>query len=189
MEMNKIEACLESVLFSIGDAIHIDKLAEIMELDARTTRNILNNMADKYEHEGRGIKLIELDDSFQLCSKPEYYDYIRKISNKVKDYSLTDVLIETLSIIAYKQPITKVHIEEIRGVNSNHAVNKLVEYQLVEEIGRMNAPGRPVLFGTSHSFLRYFGLQSIDELPSLNESQIDSIKDEAAKEVQLKLME
>lgn len=100
---------------------------------------------------------------------------------------LTDVLLETLSIIAYKQPVTKLEIEKIRGVKSDHAVNKLVEYGLVEETGRMDAPGRPLLFGTTEEFLRRFSVQSLDELPSLNPEQVEHFKEEAEEEAQLKL--
>ncbi len=189
MELEKIEAAIEAVLFSIGDAVHINKLSEVLGQDKLTTKRIIANMCDRYEVENRGIRIIGIEESYQMCSKPEYYDQIRLVSQKTREFALTDVLIETLSIIAYKQPITKTHIEEIRGVNSNHAVNRLVEYQLVTELGRLNAPGRPVLFGTSQDFLRCFGFQSVDELPFLEESQLSILKNEVLEEVQLKLEE
>ena len=106
--------------------------------------------------EDRGIRIIELEDSFQLCTKKEMYEYLIRVAKQPKRYALTDVLLETLSIVAYKQPVTKLEIEKIRGVKSDHAVNKLVEYGLIEETGRLDAPGRPLLFGTTEEFLRRF---------------------------------
>ena len=144
-------------------------------------------MMDKYESDDRGVRIIELDNAFQMCTKKEAYEYLIRIAKQPKRYVLTDVLLETLSIIAYRQPVTKLEIEKIRGVKSDHAVNKLVEYGLVEEKGRMEAPGRPLLFGTTEEFLRKFSVQSLDELPSLNEEQIEQFKEEAEDEAQLKL--
>ena len=144
-------------------------------------------MMDKYETDDRGVRIIELDNAFQMCTKKEAYEYLIRIAKQPKRYVLTDVLLETLSIIAYRQPVTKLEIEKIRGVKSDHAVNKLVEYGLVEEKGRMEAPGRPLLFGTTEEFLRKFSVQSLDELPSLNEEQIEQFKEEAEDEAQLKL--
>ena len=144
-------------------------------------------MMTRYDEEDRGIHLIELDGSFQLCTKPEMYEYLIKIASQPKRRVLTDVLLETLSIIAYKQPVTKMEIEKIRGVSSDHAVNKLVEYNLVCELGRLDAPGRPMLFGTTEEFLRSFGVESVDELPVLNEDQVEEFKHQAEEEMQLKL--
>ncbi|MDA3845714.1 MAG: SMC-Scp complex subunit ScpB [Vallitaleaceae bacterium] len=187
MEIDKIEAAIEAVLFSVGDAVPLKKLAEALQLDLKTTKSVLNNMKELYLKENRGIQLIELDGSFQLCSKTEYYDLIKRIAVKVREVQLTDVLIETLSIIAYKQPITKPHIEAIRGVNSNHTVNKLVELKLVDEVGRMQAPGRPILFGTSNNFLRAFGLKSVDELPYIEDADLVRIKQSVFDETQIRL--
>ena len=115
------------------------------------------------------------------------YEYLIKIAKQPRKFVLTDVLLETLSIVAYKQPVTKLEIEKIRGVKSDHAVNKLVEYNLVCEVGRLDAPGRPLLFGTTEEFLRRFSIQSVEELPSLNPEQMEDFKTEAEEEVQLKL--
>ncbi len=144
-------------------------------------------MMDKYEAEDRGIRIIELENSFQMCTKKETYEYLIKVAKQPKRYVLTDVALETLSIIAYKQPVTRLEIEKIRGVKSDHAVNKLIEYGLVCEVGRLDAPGKPILFGTTEEFLRRFSVQSIDDLPSLNPEQMETFKEEAEEEVQLKL--
>lgn len=187
MEIKRLEASIEAILFSMGEAVEVERIAEAIEHDVDTTRRMIENMMDKYETEERGIQIIELDGAYQMCTKAELYDSLVRIAHIPKKQVLTDVLLETLSIIAYKQPITKVEIEAIRGVKSDHAVNKLVEYELVEEVGRMDVPGRPILFGTSEQFLRSFGIGSLDELPILNQDKLDTFKQEAEEEVQLSL--
>ena len=147
----------------------------------------IHQMMDKYEEEDRGVRIVELENSFQMCTKPEMYEYLIRVARQPRKYVLTDVLLETLSIIAYKQPVTKLEIEKIRGVKSDHAVNKLVEYNLVCEAGRLDAPGRPLLFGTTEEFLRRFSIHSIEDLPGLNPEQMEHFKTEAEEEVQLKL--
>ena len=183
MQLNKIEAIIESILFTMGEAVELDKIAEIIEQDKKTTKKIMNNLIDKYDSPDRGITIIKIDNAYQMCSKTEYYDYIRKINNKTKNYVLTDVLLETLSIIAYKQPVTKAEVEKIRGVSSAHCINKLIDYNLVCEKGRMDAPGRPILFGTTQDFLRNFGFRSIDELPLIEEEKLSLIQVEVHEEV------
>ncbi len=187
MELEKMEAVIEAVLFTMGDSVETDKLAAAIEQDAETTKKIVHNMMDKYEAAGRGIKIIELEDAFQLCTKAEYYENLIKVASQPRKYQLTDVLLETLSIVAYKQPITKLEIEKIRGVSSDHAVNKLVEYNLVCEVGRLDAPGRPMLFGTTEEFLRAFGVQSVEDLPTVSPDMVEEFKEEAEEEIQLKL--
>lgn len=187
MENDRLEGAIEAVLFSVGDAVPVNKLAEALNLDLKTTKNILKDMKEKYKSGVRGIQLIEIDGCYQLCSKSEHYDLIKKIAVKVKEVQLTDVLVETLAIVAYRQPITKAHIEAIRGVNSNHSVNKLLELGLVDEVGRMQAPGRPVLFGTSQNFLRAFGLKTVDELPFIEEDEITKIKEAVFLETNIRI--
>ncbi len=187
MEIEKLQGVIEAILFTMGDSVELNKIAAAIEHDEDTTRKLIHNMMDKYETDDRGVRIIELDNAFQMCTKKEAYEYLIRIAKQPKRYVLTDVLLETLSIIAYRQPVTKLEIEKIRGVKSDHAVNKLVEYGLVEEKGRMEAPGRPLLFGTTEEFLRKFSVQSLDELPSLNEEQIEQFKEEAEDEAQLKL--
>ena len=167
--------------------MELSKIAAAIEQDEPTTRGIISDMMTAYEKQNRGIRIIELDHSFQLCTKKEYYDYLIRIARQPKRYVLTDVMLETLSIIAYRQPVTKLEIEKIRGVKSDHAVNKLVEYNLICEVGRLDAPGRPLLFGTTEEFLRRFSIQSVEDLPSLNQEQMENFKTEAEEEAQLKL--
>ena len=187
VEIKKLEGVIEAILFAVGDSVELSKIAAAIEHDEDTTRKIIHQMMDKYVSEDRGIRILELEDSFQLCTKKEMYEYLIRVAKQPKKYVLTDVLLETLSIIAYKQPVTKLEVEKIRGVKSDHAVNKLVEYYLVCEVGRMDAPGRPLLFGTTEEFLRRFSIQSVDELPMMNPEQVESLKTEAEEEVQLRL--
>ena len=187
VEINKLEGVIEAILFTMGESVELNKIAAAIEHDEETTRKILHRMMDKYDAEDRGVRIIELEDAFQMCTKTQMYEYLIRVAKQPKKYVLTDVLLETLSIIAYKQPVTKLEIEKIRGVKSDHAVNKLVEYNLVCERGRMDAPGKPILFGTTEEFLRRFSIQSVEDLPSLNPEQMESFKEEAEEEIQLKL--
>lgn len=181
------EAVIESILFTMGDSVELSKLAEVLELDKKEVKDILEQMQKNYEAEDRGITITELDGAYQMCTKPQMYDYLIKVAKQPKHYALTDVLLETLSIIAYKQPITRAEIEKIRGVSCSHAVSRLVDYNLVCELGRLDAPGRPLLFGTTEEFLRTFGVPSIEELPILNQDQLENFKREAEEEMQMKM--
>lgn len=189
MSIEKTEAAIEAILFTMGESVEAEKIAVAIEHDVDTTVRIIHNMMDKYENEDRGIKIIELEGSFQLCTKEEYYDNIIRICSQPRRYTLTDAALETLSIIAYKQPVTKIEIEKIRGVNSDRSVNKLVELELVKEVGRLDAPGRPMLFGTTEEFLRTFGVGSIDELPVISEDMVEQYKEEAEYEIASELKE
>ncbi|MFR8236901.1 MAG: SMC-Scp complex subunit ScpB [Dorea sp.] len=187
VEINRLEGIIEAILFTMGNSVELSRIAAAIEHDEATTRKIIYNMMDKYEAQDRGIRIIELENSFQMCTKTEMYEYLIRIAKQPRRYTLTDVQLETLSIIAYKQPVTKLEIEKIRGVKSDHAVNKLIEYNLVCELGRLDAPGRPLLFGTTEEFLRRFSVHSLDELPSPNPEQVENFKTEAEEEAQLKL--
>lgn len=184
MSIEKMYAVIEAVLFTMGESVETAKLAAAIEQDVPTTVKLIHNLMDRYEAEDRGIKIIELGDSFQLCTKPETYEYLIKVAAQPKKQVLTDVLLETLSIIAYKQPITKQEIEGIRGVSCDHAVNKLVEYGFVDEVGRLDAPGRPILFGTTESFLRSFGVRNVDELPVISPDKVEDFRKEAESETE-----
>lgn len=187
MKIEKLEGAIEAILFTMGDSVEVERIARAIEQDVDTTRKIIRNMMDKYRDEDRGIAIIELDNCFQMCTKKEYYEFLLRAALQPRKAVLTDVMLETLSIIAYKQPVTKIEIEKIRGVKSDHAVNKLVEYRLVKELGRLDVPGRPILFGTTEEFLRCFGVQALDELPVLNPVQLEEFKEEAEEEIQLRL--
>lgn len=187
MERVRAEAVIEAILFTMGESVEVSKLAEVIEENVRTTKKVLEEMQKKYEEENRGIMLAWFDDSVQLCTKPDMYEYLIQIAKNPRKMTLTDTVIETLSIIAYKQPVTRMDIERIRGVSCDHAINKLLEYDLITELGRLDAPGRPLLFGTTEQFLRCFGVKSLEELPELNPVQLEEFKQQAQEEVQLQL--
>mgnify|MGYP000204205841 FL=1 len=187
MEIKRLEGAVEAILFTMGESVELERIAKAIEQDKETTRKLIHNLMDKYRSEDRGIQIIELENSYQMCTKKEMYDFLIRIAKQPQKMILTDVALETLSIIAYKQPVTKAEIEQIRGVKCDHAVNKLMEYNLVKELGRLDAPGRPLLFGTTEAFLRNFGIQSLDELPEASPVQVEDFKAEAEEEAQLKL--
>ncbi len=185
MEREKAKAVIEAILFAMGESVEIARLAEVAEVDKKTIREILGEMEEDYQRTERGIELAWFEDSVQLASKGELYEYLIKIAKAPKKVTLTDTLIETLSIIAYKQPITKLEIERIRGVSCDHAINRLLEFGLITELGRKDAPGRPLLFGTTEQFLRSFGVKSLDELPEVSTVQIEEFKQQAEEEIQM----
>lgn len=189
MEENiiKTQAAIEAILFSIGEAIDIKELAKVLELEASDLSKIIDDMAEKYKDDNRGIHIVRLENAVQLCTKNEYYDILTKVVNMPQKHSLTDSLMETLSIVAYKQPVTRQEIEAIRGVSCVHAINKLVEYKLIAEVGRLDAVGRPILFGTTEDFLRSFGVTSMDELPVITPDKIEDFRQEAMEEVNIKV--
>lgn len=187
MSTKELENIIEAILFTMGESVDVHRIAKAIEKDTAATRKIIRGMMKRYDEEERGIRIIELEDSYQMCTRKEMYEYLIRIAKEPKKYVLTDVVLETLSIIAYKQPVTRLEIERIRGVKSDHAVNKLIEYDLICELGRLDAPGRPILFGTTEEFLRRFGVTSVEELPIINPEKMEIFKSEAEDEIQLKL--
>lgn len=173
MKLTQAEAAIEAILFVSGEAVSAKKLAFALEQDENTIKSIIRNMMFKYDNELRGLKIIEINNSYQLCTRAEYFEYIRKLYTTQPKQTLSQTLLETLAIIAYKQPITKLQIEEIRGVSAEHAVNKLLERKLIKEAGRLEAPGKPILYATTEEFLRYFGFTSADSLPKINDIHIE----------------
>ena len=165
-EERKSEAVVEAVLFTMGNSVELRQLAAAIEQDEETARKAVLRLKKRYDSEERGLQIIELENSYQMCTRPDYYENLIRVASVPKKQVLTDVVLETLSIIAYKQPVTKMEIEKIRGVKSDHAVNRLVEYNLVYEVGRLDAPGRPALFATTEEFLRRFGIGSTQNLPT-----------------------
>lgn len=187
MKNTRQEAVLEAVLFSMGESVEVAKLADVIGETPERTREILEGMQKKWEKENRGVALIALEDCFQMCTRGEYYEDLIKIAKAPHKFTLSETLLETLSIVAYKQPVTKLDIEKIRGVNSDRAISKLVELDLLMELGRMDAPGRPLLFGTTEQFLRCFGVNSISDLPEMNAAKVEEFKIQAEQEVELQL--
>lgn len=179
------EAVVEAVLFTMGKAVELRQLAMALESDEASARAAALRLKDIYETTDRGMQIIELENRYQMCTKSKYYEHLIRVAQAPKKQILTDVTLETLSIIAYKQPVTKLEIEKIRGVKSDHAVNRLIEYDLVCEVGRLDAPGRPALFATTEEFLRRFGVSSVTDLPEIRPHQLDEFKLEVEEELKL----
>ena len=186
MEEKKIMAVVEAVLFAMGDSVELSSLSHVLEKPEEEIREVIAKMNQRYKKADRGIYIAELEDAVQLCTKPGLYEYLIKVAKAPQKYALTDALLETLSIIAYKQPVTRLEVEKIRGVSCDHAVNRLLEFDLVQELGRLDAPGRPLLFGTTEEFLRTFGVKSLGDLPMLNPEQMEDFRKQAEEEVEQK---
>ncbi|MBQ9871178.1 MAG: SMC-Scp complex subunit ScpB [Eubacterium sp.] len=182
VEGKNIHAAIEALLFAAGGAVEEKDLAEALEIEEKELTKALDELAELYNAEDRGIRIARLEGKYQLCTKNEYYDELIRLVNTPKKHVLTDVLLETLSIVAYKQPVTRQEIEKIRGVSCSHAVNRLVEYNLIQEVGRLDAPGHPILFGTTDDFLRSFGISSMDDLPVISPDRMEDFRREAEEE-------
>ncbi len=183
------EAVIEAVLFTMGKAVELRQLAVAIGQDQETARAAVERLAKRYQTGARGMEINKLEDSYQMCTRSRYYENLIRVAAAPRKQVLSDVVLETLSIIAYRQPVTKMEIEKIRGVKSDHAVNRLVEYDLVYEAGRLDAPGRPALFATTEEFLRRFGVGSLGDLPDVNPEQEAIIRAEVEEELQLSVEE
>lgn len=188
-DLQEQELVVEAVLFTMGQSVEVSRLAAAIGQGEDCAREAALRLKKRYDTEKRGIQILELEDAFQMCTRAEYYPNLIRVASAPKRQVLTDVVLETLSIIAYQQPITKLEIEKIRGVKSDHAVNKLIEYNLVCEVGRLDAPGRPMLFATTEEFLRRFGIGTMEDLPGLRPEQEEEIKSEVAAELQMDVEE
>ncbi len=181
-ETASLRPAVEAVLFATGRAVSAEELARACGTDTETMRREMTGMAEEWNASDRGTEIIELDDAWQMCTRKDYYPQLITLELHPRQPRMTDVLLETLSVIAYRQPVTKAEIERIRGVNSDHAVNRLVEFHLVEELGRAKQPGRPILFGTTREFLRIFGMSSPETLPEISPVKLEDFREEAEEE-------
>ena len=166
-EMKEIEAAVEGILFASGEPVHIDRICLAAELDRPTAELVLQKLMDYYSFERRGMRLLRLEDSWQLCSAPEYADVIRRAFEIRKPAKLSQPALEVLTIIAYYQPTTRAYVDQIRGVDSSYTVGLLLDRHLIEECGRLQVPGRPRLDHTTKAFLRAFHLNSLEDLPEM----------------------
>lgn len=167
MEIKEMESTIEGILFAAGDPVGVERICMTLEVDRATVDSVCQRLADEYSYNRRGIRLVRLDSSYQLCSAPEYADYIRKAFESRKPARLSQPALEVLSVIAYYQPVTRAYIDQVRGVDSSYTVGLLLERELIEECGRLAVPGRPIQYRTTQNFLRSFGLSSLEELPEL----------------------
>lgn len=172
-EMKEIEAAVEGILFASGEPVHIDRICLVAELDRPTAELVLQKLMDYYSFERRGMRLLRLEDSWQLCSAPEYADVIRRAFEIRKPAKLSQPALEVLTIIAYYQPTTRAYVDQIRGVDSSYTVGLLLDRHLIEECGRLQVPGRPRLYRTTKAFLRAFHLNSLEDLPEMPGMEAD----------------
>lgn len=166
--MDNIKYAIEGILFAAGEPVKAAKLAVVLDVPVDDIHAAVKELKEEYDRDRRGFNIIEILEGYQICSRPEYYTYIQEILGEQRNQPLSNAAMEALAIIAYKQPITRGQIERIRGVNSDGCVNRLYERGLIEEAGRLDAPGKPILYVTTQTFLRCFGLKSPDELPPIN---------------------
>lgn len=166
-EMKEIEAAVEGILFASGEPVAVDRICVALDMDRPTVELVLQRLQDYYSYERRGIRLLKMEDSYQLCSAPEYGDQIRKAFEIRKPAKLSQPALEVLTIIAYNQPTTRAYVDQIRGVDSSYTVGLLLDRHLIEECGRLQVPGRPRLYRTTQSFLRAFHLNSLEDLPQM----------------------
>jgi len=186
LELHEIEAAIEAILFASGDPVSILRLSQVLTVEKDLIEECAQSIADRLNFERRGIRLVRMEDRLQLCSAGEYADVVRLALETRKQPHLSQTAMEVLSIIAYFQPVTRAYVEQIRGVDSGYTVSVLLERGLIEQAGRMDAPGRPVLYKTTDVFLRTFGIESLNELPTLPE---DVENPELETELQLKIDE
>lgn len=165
-----MEAALEAILFAAGEPVDVDRICLTLEMDKETVSAVCQRLADQYSYDRRGLRLIRMDNTYQLCSAPEYADLIRKTFESRKPAKLSQPALEVLSIIAYYQPVTRAYIDQVRGVDSSYTVGLLLERELIEEAGRLAVPGRPIQYRTTKNFLRSFGMSTLEELPELPSS-------------------
>ncbi len=184
--MDNIKYAIEGILFAAGEPVKAAKLAVVLDTDTDTVKKAVDELKTEYENEHRGFNIIDILEGYQICSRPEYYTYIQEILGEQRNQPLSNAAMEALAIIAYKQPITRGQVEHIRGVNSDGCINRLYERGLIEEKGRLDAPGRPILYVTTQNFLRCFGLTNPQDLPPIDLSKLNL---SAAQGLQLEIDE
>ena len=167
LDIKEIEAAIEGILFASGEPVSIERICMATELDRPTAEQVLRRLGDYYAYERRGIRLVQMDESYQLCSSPDYADTIRRAFEIRKSAKLSQPALEVLTIIAYYQPTTRAYVDQVRGVDSSYTMSLLLERDMIEECGRLQVPGRPHLYRTTKKFLRDFHLSSLEELPEL----------------------
>jgi segregation and condensation protein B len=178
MEIKEIEALVEGLLFAAGDAVPLDKICEVIDIDKKTAKLILNTMISNYQNSRRGIMLREINGGYQLCTRPEHHEYIKRLFEPRQRQGLSQAAFETLAIIAYNKPVTRAKIEQIRGVNSDSAVTRLLERNLIREAGKLDAPGKPLIYEVTEEFFRSFGFSSYSDLPLLEMNELEEVKED-----------
>lgn len=182
MNLKKLKSTLEAVLFSVGEPIEKERLADALETDELVIEQVLENLQAEYEENESGLRLLRLENKYQLCTAPEYADDIRKVLEIKSNTPLSQAAFEVLAVVAYNQPVTKAFIEQVRGVDCSASIASLIRRELIEERGRLDLPGRPLVYGTTANFLRCFSMSSLEELPSLPEKEAETGENEGENE-------
>ena len=188
MNVNEMQAAAEAMLFACGEPLEIDRIAEILEIDAENAESLVLNIAAKYDDSNSGIKIVKMDRKYQICTRKEYAEQVRDILDMKKNAPLSQAAFEVLAVVAYNQPITKAYIEQVRGVDCSGVISTLCQKGLIEEVGRLELPGRPLIYGTTAEFLKCFCINSLDDLPDIPELKEKSVEEQEA-EVELEKME
>ena len=183
MKMSDLESQIEALLFYAGDMISQKRLCELCDAEATSVEVAIHKLNERYKRNNHGLSIVEVDDGYQMCTVSKHLQVIQHFKQKPMRQLLTQALVETLAIVAYSQPITRTQIEDIRGVRCEHAISRLLEYHLIEEVGRLNVIGRPILFGTTSEFLRHFGFKNLEELPKIKEELLEKFKEEVKEEM------
>lgn len=183
MKKTELESSIEALLFYAGDRISKKRISELCSIEEITLHMAIHKLNEAYVASNSGIEIIEVDEGYQMCTAPKHLGIIQQFRQKPVRHLLTQALIETLAIVAYSQPITRTQIEDVRGVRCEHAMSRLLEYGLIEEVGRLNVIGRPILFGTTNDFLRHFGFKNLDEMPKVKEELLEKFKEEVQAEM------
>lgn len=188
MNVNEMQAAAEAMLFACGEPVEIDRIAEILEIDAENAESLVLNIAAKYDDSNSGIKIVKMDKKYQICTRKEYAEQVRDILDMKKNAPLSQAAFEVLAVVAYNQPITKAYIEQVRGVDCSGVISTLCQKGLIEEVGRLELPGRPLIYGTTAEFLKCFCINSLDDLPDIPELNEKPLEEQEA-EVELEKME
>lgn len=175
-DVTEIKSIIEALLFTAGEPLSIDDLSGVLQLNKSVVRRLMNEMIEEYRNERRGIQIIVFNDKYQMCTKSEHIEYIKRLLRPQNKQSLSRAALEVIAIIAYKQPVTRQSIDSIRGVKSDRVISSLVEKKLIKEVGRLDSPGRPLIYGTTDDFLRYFGLKDLTGLPKLSDFNLNMEK-------------
>ncbi len=188
MNVNEMQAAAEAMLFACGEPLEIDRIAEVLEIDTENAESLVLNIAAKYDDTNSGIKVVKMDKKYQICTRKEYAEQVRDILDMKKNAPLSQAAFEVLAVVAYNQPITKAYIEQVRGVDCSGVISTLCQKGLIEEVGRLELPGRPLIYGTTAEFLKCFCINSLDDLPDIPELNEKSTEEQEA-EIEIEKME
>ena len=181
MKINKLTAAIEAILFSSGEPVETEKIAQALEIESDTVHKLIDNLSVQYDDRQSGLQIIKLGDKYQMITRSDFSEYVRRVLEVKKNAPLSQAAFEVLAVVAYNQPVTKAFVEQVRGVDCSGVVNTLCQKGLLEEKGRLDLPGRPLLYGTTDEFLRCFSVSSLDELPSLpHDDNENANEDESA---------